>query len=65
MLEKEPPAGCPTIPEELLQMNREQAAGAEEQSGCNCGDEECNIFDDSSDSDGKYTVTKFSRGLIK
>ena len=53
MLEKEPPAGCPTIPEELLQMNREQAAGAEEQSGCNCGDEECNIFDDSSDSDGK------------
>ncbi|KAI6646785.1 hypothetical protein LOD99_9184 [Oopsacas minuta] len=49
ILENDPPPNTPTIPEELL----EAPGGVEGQdkNGCNCGDEECNIFDDSDSED--------------
>ena len=54
VLENDPPPNTPNVPEELLNPElTSMPLPLKELSGCNCGDEECNIFDDGSDSDGE------------
>ena len=49
ILENETPASAPTVPQELQEASCTIGDG---QDGCKCGDNDCDISDDGSDSDG-------------